>query len=133
MQGLTLNLNITIGELTEENEKRIISLVEEISKTTKIASKVQNGKKKKNSKPKILKSEKEIAKIKKEIMERIRKRPNTTFACVVRAVFKRIRFTLNELNEELPNENPDTVRGYVNDLKNMGVIQEMDRGKFVLK
>ena len=135
MTEITVNLNITIGELTEENEKRIVSLVKELSKTTKTTTNVQNKKKTtKKSKPKIKNSEKEIAKKKQEIMDKITKNPDTLFAKVVSSIFRRIRFTLHDLNEEFSEENPATIRSYVNSLKKDGLLQELDRGKyFVLK
>lgn len=135
MPEITVNLNITIGDLTEENTKRIVSLVKELSKTTKTTTNVQTQKKQtKKSKPKIKNSEKEIAKNKQEIMARITKNPDTLFAKVASSIFRRIRFTLRELNEEFSEENSATIRSYVNELKKDGLLQEMDRGKyFVLK
>ena len=135
MQEIILNLNITIGDLTEETENRIVSLVEKLSKTTKTTPNVKTQKKQtKKSKPKIKNSEKEITKKKQEIMGKITKNPDTLFAKVAGSIFRRIRFTLQELNEEFSKENPSTIRSYVNDLKNAGILQEMDRGKyFVLK
>ena len=136
MPEIIVNVNITIGDLTEENSKRIVSLIKDISKTTKTTTNVQTKKKTttKKSKPKVKNSEKEIAKKKQEVMDRITKNPDSLFAKVVSSIFRRIRFTVQELNEEFSKENSATIRSYVNELKQIGILQELDRGKyFVLK
>lgn len=130
-RDLNININIDIRDLTEENEKRIVSLVEKLYKKTKVTTNVKTPQK--PAKPKILNSEKEIQKKKNEILFKIKEKPDTVYAKIINSIFRRIRFTLQELREEFPNENFGTIRSYVNGLKLEGLLIEMDRGKYVLK
>ena len=127
MPEITINLNLTIGELTEENEKRIVSLIKKVSKTTKTTTNVQT---KKKTTMNSNNSEKEIG---KEVMDKITENPDTIFAKVVESILGKRLVALQELYEEFSEENSATIRSYVHDLKQAGILKQYDVGKYVVE
>ena len=125
-----ININITAKDLeSEESVERLLYLIRELETEQK---NFDNEEVEFHSDHKIMKKEIEIRKMKRKYQETFEKNPDSIATIVGKSIFKRRVFTMDELRDEFPNTNWATIRSYVHNMKKDGILELLDRGKYVL-